>query len=95
MVSHARAGLATDSLVITRPGAGVYRAHHSAGRRHFIVEDDCAPSPRACGDAMLAALHHELPDFTVRAPTGGHYLWLRLPGGSDETALATTVEAGN
>ncbi|HEX4252588.1 MAG TPA: PLP-dependent aminotransferase family protein [Pseudonocardia sp.] len=41
-------------------------------------------------DAMLAALRRELPDLAaaLRAPAGGNYLWLRLPGGADETALA-------
>jgi DNA-binding transcriptional MocR family regulator len=48
-------------------------------------------------DAMLAALHHELPDLaaTVRAPSGGYQLWLRLPDGSDETVLAAaSLHAG-
>jgi DNA-binding transcriptional MocR family regulator len=41
-------------------------------------------------DAMLAALHRDLPDLSasLRVPAGGNYLWLRLPGGTDETALA-------
>ncbi|WP_433296960.1 PLP-dependent aminotransferase family protein [Pseudonocardia sp. CA-142604] len=44
-------------------------------------------------DAMVSALHRELPGpaASVRAPTGGHYLWLRLPGGTDETALTSAA----
>jgi DNA-binding transcriptional MocR family regulator len=48
-------------------------------------------------DAMVTALHRELPGLaaSVRAPAGGHYLWLRLPGGTDETALASaSLRAG-
>ncbi|MDX6310664.1 MAG: hypothetical protein QOF44_128, partial [Streptomyces sp.] len=40
-------------------------------------------------DAMLAALHRELPALApARAPAGGYQLWLRLPDGADEAALA-------
>jgi DNA-binding transcriptional MocR family regulator len=40
-------------------------------------------------DAMLAALHRELPALAPsRAPAGGYQLWLRLPDGADEAALA-------
>jgi DNA-binding transcriptional MocR family regulator len=38
-------------------------------------------------NAMLATLHRELPDLAVRSPTGGCYLWLELPGGTDESTL--------
>ncbi|MBD0740017.1 PLP-dependent aminotransferase family protein [Streptomyces sp. CBMA29] len=39
-------------------------------------------------DAMLAALRHRLPDLVPDpVPTGGYHLWLRLPDGTDETAL--------
>jgi DNA-binding transcriptional MocR family regulator len=46
---------------------------------------------------MLAAIHHDLPGLAaaVRAPVGGYYLWLRLPDGTDETALvAAALRAG-
>ncbi|CAM5659832.1 transcriptional regulator [Streptomyces canarius] len=48
-----------------------------------------AASLRDRRDAMLAALQRDLPHLAsaVRAPAGGYYLWLRLPGGTDETAL--------
>lgn len=48
-------------------------------------------------DAVLAALHRDLPRLapTVRAPVGGYHLWIRLPDGTDETALtAACLRAG-
>ncbi|MGW2348265.1 aminotransferase-like domain-containing protein [Actinacidiphila glaucinigra] len=41
-------------------------------------------------DAMSAALHRELPGLMagVHVPVGGYQLWLRLPDGTDESALA-------
>ncbi|MBB6376881.1 DNA-binding transcriptional MocR family regulator [Pseudonocardia eucalypti] len=46
--------------------------------------------------ATVAALHRELPGRTVTTqPRGGHHLWLRLPDGTDETALvAAALRAG-
>jgi DNA-binding transcriptional MocR family regulator len=44
-------------------------------------------------EAMVSALHHHGLD--VRSPAGGYYLWLRLPDGTDETALvAACLRAG-
>ncbi|MET7997062.1 PLP-dependent aminotransferase family protein [Amycolatopsis sp. NPDC005232] len=43
-------------------------------------------------DAMVGALQRELPSLAPpRVPTGGHYLWLRLPAGTDETALTSAA----
>ncbi|MDT7782113.1 MAG: hypothetical protein QOF58_532 [Pseudonocardiales bacterium] len=43
-------------------------------------------------DAMVAALHRELPGLVPGSiPTGGHYLWIRLPAGTDEAALANAA----
>ncbi|MDT7567754.1 MAG: hypothetical protein QOG76_6378, partial [Pseudonocardiales bacterium] len=36
-------------------------------------------------------LHRDLPDLATTVPAGGYYLWLRLPGGTDETALAAAA----
>lgn len=58
---------------------------------------ELAANLRERRDAMLTALHRDLPDLatTVRAPTGGYYLWIRLPSGTDETTLAAaTLRAG-
>jgi 2-aminoadipate transaminase len=43
---------------------------------------------RSHRDAMVAALHHELPDVTFSIPQGGYYLWLRFPEGTDTSILA-------
>jgi DNA-binding transcriptional MocR family regulator len=37
------------------------------------------------------ALRRELPAVRVRIPAGGYHLWLRLPDGTDETALAAAA----
>ncbi|MFJ6087875.1 PLP-dependent aminotransferase family protein [Streptomyces sp. NPDC092369] len=44
-------------------------------------------------EAMLAALHHYVPRLaaSIRAPAGGYHLWLRLPDGTDESALTAAV----
>ncbi|MCE7002424.1 hypothetical protein LWC34_06195 [Kibdelosporangium philippinense] len=43
-------------------------------------------------DAMVAALRRDLPEFAPdRVPTGGNYLWLGLPAGTDETAFASAA----
>jgi DNA-binding transcriptional MocR family regulator len=47
-------------------------------------------------DAMVTALHRELPELTasIRVPAGGYHLWLRLPDGADEIAVATAALRG-
>jgi DNA-binding transcriptional MocR family regulator len=43
-------------------------------------------------DAMIAALHEHLPALApTAAPRGGYQLWLPLPEGTDETALASAA----
>lgn len=39
-------------------------------------------------DALRAALARELPELHVNRPAGGLHLWARLPGGTDDAALA-------
>ncbi|XVQ13336.1 PLP-dependent aminotransferase family protein [Spirillospora sp. CA-255316] len=43
---------------------------------------------RARRDATRAALARELPELEVNRPAGGPHLWARLPGGTDDAALA-------
>ncbi|MBI3495674.1 MAG: PLP-dependent aminotransferase family protein [Proteobacteria bacterium] len=38
-------------------------------------------------DAMVAAIHHHLPDARVRVPNGGYFLWVELPKGVDAEEL--------
>jgi DNA-binding transcriptional MocR family regulator len=43
-------------------------------------------------DAMVAALRRDLPELApIQVPAGGHYLWLRLPAGTDEAALVSAA----
>ncbi|MDV9174442.1 PLP-dependent aminotransferase family protein, partial [Streptomyces sp. W16] len=43
-------------------------------------------------DTMTAALHLELPDFSLpHIPSGGYHLWLRLPAGTEEQSLTTAA----
>lgn len=48
---------------------------------------------RARRDALLAALHRHLPSLGFDVPRGGLHLWLRLPGHTDDTSLATEAAA--
>ncbi|OIV37224.1 GntR family transcriptional regulator [Mangrovactinospora gilvigrisea] len=43
--------------------------------------------------ALAAALHGALPELRTRIPHGGYHLWLRLPDGTDEAALAAAALA--
>ncbi len=51
---------------------------------------------KARRDAMTAALRLDLPELALpNIPSGGYHLWLRLPDGTDETALtAAALRAG-
>ncbi|MEU6355615.1 PLP-dependent aminotransferase family protein [Streptomyces sp. NPDC047072] len=51
---------------------------------------------RARRDTMTAALRLDLPQLALpHVPSGGYHLWLRLPDGTDETALtAAALRAG-
>ncbi|MER7971213.1 PLP-dependent aminotransferase family protein [Streptomyces sp. NPDC096080] len=43
-------------------------------------------------DTMTAALRLHLPELALpHVPSGGYHLWLRLPDGTDETALASAA----
>lgn len=44
-------------------------------------------------DAMVEALARQLPEFRVRAPSGGYFLWAELPPGADAEALADRAVA--
>jgi DNA-binding transcriptional MocR family regulator len=47
-------------------------------------------------DAMTTALRRDLPELALpHIPSGGYLLWLRLPDGTDESALvAAALRAG-
>ncbi len=45
-------------------------------------------------DALVAALHHDLPDWRVPVPAGGLVLWCGLPVGSSSRLAARAAEHG-
>ncbi|MER7045860.1 aminotransferase-like domain-containing protein [Streptomyces jumonjinensis] len=64
-----------------------------AWRRHLRT---VAAELKGRRDAMTAALRLRLPELSLPyIPAGGYHLWLRLPGGTSETALlAAALRAG-
>lgn len=42
-------------------------------------------------EVMVSALLHRLPGLLGHVPAGGYHLWLRLPDGTDESALAAAA----
>ncbi|MGW3247033.1 aminotransferase-like domain-containing protein [Streptomyces sp. NPDC001070] len=96
VMERLRAIQVVDSFFVPRPlqEATLELVGAPAWPRHLRAVSAGLRERRA---AMLAALHHELPDLaaTVRVPSGGYQLWLRLPDGSDETVLAAaSLRAG-
>jgi DNA-binding transcriptional MocR family regulator len=85
-----RAGQVVDSFFVPRPlqetalelvGSPAWRTHLRA-------------LPAALRDrrgATAEALQRELPAVRLRVPYGGYHLWLRLPDGTDEAALAAAA----
>ncbi|KUJ34798.1 GntR family transcriptional regulator [Streptomyces sp. NRRL F-5122] len=92
VMERLRALQAVDSFFVPRPlqETALELVGTPAWPRHLRA---ITSSLRERREAMLAALHHYLPGIaaTVRAPAGGYHLWLRLPDGTDETALTTAL----
>lgn len=65
-------------------GSPAWRKHLKAMRAALAVRRD----------ALVAAVARELPDVTVTGvPAGGFHLWIRLPEGTDDVALAAAARA--
>jgi GntR family transcriptional regulator/MocR family aminotransferase len=62
---------------------GRYEAHIRRSRRRYTERRD----------AMLEALADRLPGLEVKKPSGGLFLWLRLPVGLDSSVVATASKA--
>ncbi|WP_344535140.1 PLP-dependent aminotransferase family protein [Streptomyces albiaxialis] len=80
-----------DSFFVPRPlqEAALELVGAPAWGRHLRT---VAAELRARRQVMLGALAGELPGLPLRhAPRGGYHLWLRLPGGTDEHALAAAA----
>lgn len=78
-------------LMLRHPSAYIQRAfalfislghHHSLLRRLSLLYEERA-------HALVGALGRHLPDFEVRAPSGGSSCWIRAPAGIDTQLLAT------
>jgi DNA-binding transcriptional MocR family regulator len=73
----------TTALVLAVMGCtGRYAAHVQAIRAVY----------RRQRDALVAALRAEIPTVSVLAPSGGWFLWLRLPDGMTATELLAHAE---
>jgi DNA-binding transcriptional MocR family regulator len=92
VLERLRAIQVVDSFFVPRPlqEAALDLVGAPAWSRHLRT---LATGLRGRRDAMAAALHHDLPGLatSVQVPTGGHYLWLRLPQGTDETAVVSAA----
>ncbi|WP_326565194.1 PLP-dependent aminotransferase family protein [Amycolatopsis rhabdoformis] len=95
VLQRLRAIQVVDSLFVPRPvqEATLDLVAAPSWPRHLRT---LAAGLRERRDALVAALGRELPELApVRVPTGGHYLWVRLPAGTDEDALtAAALRAG-
>ncbi|GAA2592762.1 PLP-dependent aminotransferase family protein [Streptomyces axinellae] len=91
VVERLRAIQIVDSFFVPRPlqEAALELVGAPAWPRHLRA---VATGLRARRDLMLAALASELPALPLaHAPRGGYHLWLRLPDGTDEAALASAA----
>lgn len=91
VVERLRAIQVVDSFFVPRPlqEAALELVGAPAWPRHLRT---VAAGLRARRDIMLAALASELPALSLaHAPRGGCHLWLRLPDGTDEAALASAA----
>ncbi|WP_435108904.1 PLP-dependent aminotransferase family protein [Nocardiopsis synnemataformans] len=80
-----------DSFFVARPlqEAVLELVGSPAWGRHLRA---VAEGLRERRTAMAAALARELPELAApHLPAGGYHLWLRLPGETDETALASAA----
>ncbi|MGH3311388.1 MAG: PLP-dependent aminotransferase family protein [Streptomyces sp.] len=88
VLERLRAVQTVDSFFVSRPlqEAALELVGAPAWPRHLRT---VAEQLRQRREVMLAALARELPALSLaHAPRGGFHLWLRLPDGADEAALA-------
>ncbi len=88
VMERLRAIQVVDSFFVPRPlqEATLELVGSPAWPRHLR---SIATGLRERRHAVLTALHRHLPELAaaVRVPVGGYHLWVRLPDGTDETAL--------
>jgi DNA-binding transcriptional MocR family regulator len=91
VLERLRAIQIVDSFFVPRPlqEATLELVGAPAWPRHLRA---VAAGLRERRDAMIAALHAYLPALAPAVtPRGGYHLWLRLPDGTDETALTAAA----
>ncbi|UGY90455.1 PLP-dependent aminotransferase family protein [Streptomyces gobiensis] len=91
VLERLRAIQIVDSFFVPRPlqEAALELVGAPAWPRHLRT---VAAELRARRTAAVTALHQELPQLQPhQVPLGGFHLWLRLPDGVDETALAAAA----
>jgi DNA-binding transcriptional MocR family regulator len=91
VLERLRAIQVVDSFFVPRPlqEATLELVGAPAWSRHLRA---LAGGLRQRRDAMVAALRRDLPELApIQVPAGGHYLWLRLPAGTDEAALVSAA----
>ncbi|MFI1257906.1 PLP-dependent aminotransferase family protein [Streptomyces netropsis] len=95
VLDRLRAIQVVDSFFVPRPvqEAALELVGSPAWPRHLR---NIAAQLRTRREALLTALARELPELTVEfVPPGGYHMWLRLPDGTDESALvAAALRAG-
>ncbi|MFK0172158.1 PLP-dependent aminotransferase family protein [Streptomyces sp. NPDC090306] len=85
-----RATQVVDTFFVPRPlqETALELVGAPAWRRHLRT---LAGALRERRDVLTDALRRDAPDLRPSAPRGGYHLWVRLPDGTDETALVTAA----
>ncbi|MFD8195522.1 aminotransferase-like domain-containing protein [Streptomyces wuyuanensis] len=95
VLERLRAIHVVDNFFVPRPlqDAALELVGAPAWNRHLRF---VAAELKARRDTMTTALRLRLPELALpHVPAGGHHLWLRLPDGTDESALvAAALRAG-
>ncbi|MER6382532.1 PLP-dependent aminotransferase family protein [Streptomyces sp. NPDC001250] len=95
VLERLRAIQVVDSFFVPRPlqEAALELVGSPAWPRHLRALSAELKTRR---DTMTAALAHHLPELALpHIPSGGYHLWLRLPDGTEESALtAAALRAG-
>ncbi|WP_067395017.1 aminotransferase-like domain-containing protein [Streptomyces sp. F-3] len=91
VLERLRAIQVVDTFFVPRPlqEAALELVGSPAWPRHLRT---LAAELKSRRDAMTAALRQHLPDLVLaHIPSGGYHLWLRLPDGTDESALTAAA----
>ncbi|MET9973268.1 aminotransferase class I/II-fold pyridoxal phosphate-dependent enzyme, partial [Streptomyces sp. NPDC006356] len=91
VLERLRAIQVVDTFFVPRPlqEAALELAGSPAWPRHLRT---LSAELRARRDAMTAGLRLHLPELSLpHIPSGGYHLWLRLPDGAEEGALASAA----